>query len=116
MKTLRFKLTASYLLVTLIAFTLIGVFANVILEKQFEKYVINNLNHRNGEIVTTLESRYTAWGGKWDVPGIENIGVSALGDGLIIRVSAADGDILWDAVTHNSGMCAALLQSMAESM
>jgi hypothetical protein len=104
MKTLRFKLTASYLLVTLIAFALIGTFANVILEKQFEKYVINNLNEKNDEIVATLESRYTAWGNKWDVYGIENIGLSALGDGLIIRVSAVDGTVLWDAMTHNSGM------------
>lgn len=116
MKTLRFKLTASYLLVTLIAFALIGVFANVVLENQFEKYVINNLNEKNSEIVTTLKSRYTAWGGKWDVSGIENIGMSALGDGLIVRVSASDGSVLWDAMTHNRGMCAELLQKMAENM
>jgi len=116
MKTLRFKLTASYLLVTLIAFSLIGVFANVMLERQFEQYVISNLNERKDEIVATLESRYTAWGGQWDVSGIENIGMSALGDGLIIRVSAADGTVLWDAMTHNSGMCAELLQKMAETM
>jgi Signal transduction histidine kinase len=116
MKTLRFKLTASYLLVILIAFSLIGIFANVILEKQFKKYVIDNLNKKNIEIVTTLESRYTVWGGKWDVSGIENIGMSALGDGLIIRVNAADGTVLWDAMTHNSGMCAELLQNMAENM
>jgi two-component system sensor histidine kinase BaeS len=116
MNTLRFKLTASYLLVTLIAFSLIGVFANIILEKQFEQYVINNLNEKNNEIVATLESRYTAWGGNWDLSGIENIGMSALGDGLILRVNAKDGTALWDAMTHNSGMCAELLQKMAENM
>lgn len=116
MKTLRYKLTASYLLVTLIAFALIGVFANMILEKQFEQYVIKNLDEKNAAIVATLESRYTAWGGTWDVSGIENIGMSALGDGLIIRVSTEDGTVLWDAMTHNSGMCADLLQKMAENM
>jgi len=116
MKTLRFKLTASYLLVTLIAFALIGVFANIILEKQFEQYVIKNLNQKNADIVATLENRYTAWGDKWDVPGIENIGMSALGDGLIVRVSTPDQTVLWDAMTHNSGMCAELLQQMAENM
>jgi two-component system sensor histidine kinase BaeS len=116
MKTLRFKLTASFLLITLIGFSLVGVFVNFILEKQFENYVIENLNNKNDEVVATLESRYAAWGGKWDVSGIESIGMSALGDGFIIRVSSLDGTVLWDAMTHNSGLCADLLQSMAANM
>jgi len=114
--TLRFKLTASFLLVTLSSFALIGVFANIILDKQFKKYVINNLDKGNEAIVATLESRYSAWGGMWDVTGIESVGMSALSSGLIIRVSAADGTTLWDAMTHNSGLCASLLQSMANNM
>jgi len=114
--TLRFKLTTAFLLVTLIAFSLIGVFANVILEKQFEKYVIDNLNQKNDEIIATLESRYSDWGSKWDLSGLENLGVSALSDGLILRVSDTDGTVLWDAMTHNSGMCAEMLQSMANNM
>ena len=58
--TLRFKLTASFLLITLISFSLIGILANVILEKQFEQYVISNLNKKNDQIVSTIESQYSA--------------------------------------------------------
>lgn len=116
MKTLRFKLTASYLLVTFLTFILIGIFANSLLENQFEKYVVSNLNRKNTEIVATLKDRYTAWGKRWDVSGIENIGMSALGDGLIVRVSDAENKVVWDAMKHNSGMCAELLQRMAENM
>lgn len=116
MKTLRFKLTASFLLVTLITFILIGVFANVILEKQFEKYIINNLNLKNTEIVANLKGRYSAWGGKWEASGLESIGMSALSDGMIIRVSSAERTVLWDAMTHNSGMCVELLKNMAANM
>lgn len=116
MKTLRFKLISSFLLVTLISVTVIGVFANVILENQFKKYVISNLRQKNEELVTTLEDRYSAWGNRWDISGIENVGMNALGDGLIIRVNASDGAVVWDAMTHNSGMCAALLQNMAKNM
>lgn len=116
MKTLRFKLTASFLLVIVIVFALIGIIINVILEKQFKQYVIDNLNAKNEEIVSTLENRYSAWGEKWDVSGIENIGMSALSDGLIIRVSNSENTVIWDAMTHNSGMCAELLQNMAENM
>lgn len=116
MKSLRFKLTASFLFITVITLSMIGIFANVILTKQFNEYVTNNINKKANAIVSTLESRYNAWGGEWEPSGIESIGMSALGDGLILRVSTLDGTILWDAMTHNSGMCAALLQKMAENM
>lgn len=114
--TLRFKLTAAFLLITLVSFLLIGVFANVILEKQFEKYVIDNLDQKRNEIVARLESRYGDWESKWDLSGLENLGVSALSDGLMLRVSDKDGTLLWDAMTHNSGLCAEMLQNMAENM
>ncbi len=116
MKTLRFKLTASFLFITLLSFSMTGIIANVILENQFEKYIVENLNKKTDEVVATLEAQYSVWGGKWDENGIENIGMSALGDGLIIRVESPDGAVLWDAMKHNSGMCAALLENMAENM
>ncbi len=114
--TLRFKLTAAFLLITLVSFLIIGVFANVILEKQFEKYVIDNLDQKRNDVVATLESRYGDWGSKWDLSGLENLGVSTLSNGLMLRVCDKDGTLLWDAMTHNSGLCAEMLQSMAENM
>ena len=114
--TLRFKLTSAFLLITLTSFLLIGVFANVMLERQFEKYVIDNLDQKRNEIVSTLERRYGDWGSKWDLSGLENLGVSALSDGLMLRVSDKEGTLLWDAMTHNSGLCAEMLQNMAENM
>ena len=117
MKTsLRFKLTASFLLVTLMAFSIIGISANVILEKQFKEYVIDNINQKNEEISETLKNRYVYWGDQWDVVGIENLGISALSDGLIIRVSDENGNVLWDAMSHNSGVCADMLKNMADIM
>lgn len=114
--TLRFKLTTAFLLVTLIAFSLVGIIANVILEKQFEKYAIDNLNQKNTQTIATLEERYGGWGNQWDLPGLENIGVSALSDGLILRIGDKDGKVLWDAMAHNSGMCVEMLHSMADNM
>lgn len=115
-QTLRFKLTAAFLLISLLSFSLIGLFANIIMEKQFENYVINNLDQKRNEIAATLESRYVDWGNKWDLSGLENLGVSALSDGLMLHVSDKDGAVLWDAMTHNSGLCAEMLQTMAGNM
>lgn len=114
--TLRFKLTAAFLMITVIAFLLMGVFANIILEKQFQHYVIENLDQRKSGIVSTLESQYSGWGGEWSLSGLENIGVGALSDGLIVRVSDNGGTVIWDAMTHNSGFCADMMQNMATKM
>lgn len=116
MKSLRLKLTASFLSMTIITVTLIAFYANVILVNQFNEYVMNNLNEKTRKIVASLESNYNTSKKAWDTSGIERIGMGALGDGIIIRVSAFDDTILWDAMTHNSGMCAALLQHMAANM
>ena len=114
--SLQFKLTAAFLAFTLLLFSLIGLSVNFFLEKQFENYVIDKIAQRNSDIVTSLETRYLDWGGKWDAVGLENIGVNALGDSLMIRVSDAKGVVLWDARTHNSGMCATMLKDLAENM
>src|SRR5659263_164494 len=114
--SLRFKLTAAFLALTLLLFSLIGIFVNFLLEKQFENYVIDKITQRNSSIVSSLEARYSDWGGRWDAAGLENIGVSALGDSLMMRVSDAGGTVLWDAMSHNSGMCATMLQDLAENM
>ncbi len=114
--SLRTKLTAAFLAVTLILFGLISVFTNYILESQFKDYVIAQQELKNTAIVSTISSRYADWGGKWDVPGLEAIGVSALGEGLMIRVMDQEGKVLWDAMIHNSGMCAAIIQNMGQMM
>ena len=114
--TLRFKLTAAFLLIALLAFVLMGVFANIALEMQFKKYVIEKLEQKNNDIVATLQSRYQDWGNQWDLPGLENLGVSALGDGFILRISDENSTVIWDAMDHNSGMCAEILEDMADNM
>jgi len=115
-QSLRVKLTASFLLITMVLIVLIGVFVNLILDMQFKEYVVEKQNHKNEDIVKTLESRYTDWGNQWDASGLESLGVSALGDSLMLRISSADGTVLWDAMKHNSGMCASILENMADNM
>ena len=114
--SLQFKLTAAFLAFTLLLFSLLGIFVNFLLEKQFENYIIGKITQKNNEIVTNLEMRYTDSGGKWEESGLENIGVNALGDSLMIRVSDVKGNVLWDATKHDSGMCATILQNLAENM
>ncbi len=114
--SLRRKLTISFLLISMISFIVIGIFVNVILERQFKNYIIDNLNQKKDNIVSLLENQYIKAGARWDIPAIENLGVGALTDGLIVRVADISAVVLWDAMTHNRGVCAEMLQSMAENM
>lgn len=114
--SLRVKLTAAFLLIILIVFSMIGIFVNVLLKQQFEEYVIAKIEQKNSEIVKAIETHYVEWGSKWDVSGLEYLGINALGDGLILRVSGKDDLVIWDAMTHNRGMCVTILEKMAENM
>lgn len=114
--SLRTKLTAAFLAVTLILFGLISVFTNYILESQFKDYVIAQQELKNAAMVSSIEGRYSDFGGKWDIPSLEAIGVSALSGGLMMRVMDQEDKVLWDAMIHNSGMCAAIIQNMGQMM
>lgn len=114
--TLRRKLTISFLLISMISFLMIGVFANIILERQFKKYVIDKLDQKKEAIVSDIGGFFDVGSGNWNVIAIENLGVSALGDGLIVRIESETGTVVWDAMKHNEGLCADILQKMAENM
>ncbi|MCE5196092.1 MAG: two-component sensor histidine kinase [Negativicutes bacterium] len=114
--TLRFKLTTAFLLITLLFSLLIGLFANITLQRQFKNYVMNNLNDSNEQIITTLETRYRDWGNQWNLTGLEILGVSALNNGLLLQIRDRDGTVLWDAMTQNRDFCAEIMQGMAAKM
>lgn len=114
--SLKWKLIVTFLATIALVIGLVSILANVILEKQFRNYVLQKLSNNNMEIVSTLEKRYEAWGNKWSVDGVENIGMSALSDGLMLRVYNQEERLIWDAMTHNRGMCASILQHMSENM
>lgn len=114
--TLRRKLALSFLFISLLSFLIIAVLANIILERQFKKYVIDQLEREKEAVVTMLRDYFDKSTGKWDVAAIENLGVSVLENGLILRVVDSEGMVMWDAMQHNEGFCVEMLQSMANNM
>lgn len=113
---LKVKLALAFLLVTLIMFGFVSVLANNFLANQFQAYAINKQNQKIGSVVALFASRFADWGNRWDVNGIENIGINNLGEGLLIRLKDHGGAVLWDAQIHNNGMCTAILASFAKTM
>ena len=47
---------------------------------------------------------------------IENIGINSLENGLIIKITDNEDNEIWNARTHNNGMCDAILKKMSSNM
>ncbi len=113
--SLRTKLSLSYILVAFFCVSLISVFTNVFLDRQFREYVKQNQKQKNKEVVASISQQYQE-SGKWSIDMVEAIGVSALENGLIIKVKDASGKIIWDATVHNNGMCQRIIEHMSQNM
>ncbi len=112
---LRTKLTAAFAATALLCVLLIGLFSNMQLEKHFQLYVQQNQDRKNLEIVqlvTAKLQRYTVN----DVKSVEDVGVYALGQGLMIKVMDTDRKTIWDAYVYNNGMCQQITQNMSQNM
>lgn len=113
--SLRTKLTISYIVVILICVAIISIAANTVFENQFRQYVIDQQEKQAAETVTMIEQRYQAVD-TWDVFYLENIGMNALENGMILKVTDAENHLVWDAMVHNDGLCHQMLTNMQENM
>ena len=113
--SLRTKLSLSYVSVALISVFLISVLTNLLLEKHFAEYVIQNQERKNREVVTLVSQQYKE-GGKWDIDSIENICINALEEGMIIRIVDSSEEVIWDAMVHDNILCRQMIAHMAENM
>lgn len=94
--SMRTKLTASFAATALLCVILIGIFSNVQLEKHFKEYVLQNQLKENQEMVDLIGS-IAYQNGKWDISKIENIGIFALKQGLILQIKDQNGEKIWDS-------------------
>lgn len=113
--SLRTRLSLSYISVALVCVFLISVLTNIFLEKHFRDYVIKNQERKNSEVVSLVSQQYQP-DNDWNVDMLENIGINALEQGLIIRLTDVSGRIIWDATVHNNGLCQQMIAHMAHNM
>lgn len=105
----------SYLLIGLLCILIISVLSNIFLEKSFINYVIKNQTLKNETIVEQLQSQIDREG-VFNSDAIETIGITALEQGVIIRIVSMNGATIWDAKVHNNGLCEEMITHMSTSM
>ncbi len=113
--SLKLKLSGSYVLVALISIFLITIFTNLLLDRQFRQYVMQNQEQKNKEIVTSIGKLYMG-NSMWNMDGMETIGMSALENGMILKVKNSSGKVIWDASLHNNGMCQRIIEHMSQNL
>ncbi|HYF84210.1 MAG TPA: ATP-binding protein [Clostridia bacterium] len=113
--SLRNRLSLSYIVIAMICVMLISIIANISLESQFREYVKNNQEKRNENIVSLINQQYHEGEG-WNQEVIQDIGINALEDGMIISVIDTEGSMIWDATEYNNGMCEQMIIHMSSNM
>jgi signal transduction histidine kinase len=114
-QSLRTKLTISYLAIAVLCVVLISIFSNLYLEKQFRSYVKANQERKNLEIVALITHQYEMQQ-TFDIIAIQNIGSSALDNGLILKIEDEKGNLVWDALQSNHSMCQGMLENIHNNM
>ncbi|HYE11951.1 MAG TPA: ATP-binding protein [Patescibacteria group bacterium] len=113
--SLRNRLSISYIIIAMICVTLISIIANLSLESQFRQYVKSNQEKKNENIVSLISQQYHE-GEEWNRKVIQDIGINALENGMIISVIDTEGMVLWDATEYNNGMCEQMMIHMNSNM
>lgn len=113
--SLRNRLTLSYIVIAMICILLISIIASISLESLFRTYVQKNQGEKNQNIVSLISQQYHKDRG-WNQEVIQDIGINALENGMIVSVEDAEGKIVWDATLYNNGMCEQMMTHMTMNM
>ena len=115
MSSLRNRLMLSYAVLAAFSILVVSFSANLFMEARFRVYVQDRIASEKQQILKNLDDAWTA-SQTWNGDELSMIGMNALERGFIIRLADAGGTVLWDARTHNNGMCEQILANLARTM
>lgn len=112
---LKNKLILNFLFVIFICIAIIWILSNMFLEKRFNSYIITKQKSDNQKLLDQIKLQYSDKYG-WNVSSVEKLGVDELSQGIIIKLTDTQNNVIWDAKMHNSGLCAQMLDHIAQNM
>lgn len=114
-KAIKTILMVSYGLLAMFSIATLAGVANVFLENRFSAFVESRIATEKNDIVETLSASW-AQHRAWNHNDLSSIGMAVLERGFIIRITESDGTVVWDARTHNHGLCEQMLTNLAATM
>lgn len=115
-RKLRTQLSAGFVLIVLITIALISIAANLLINRQFEKYVAAQQKSFSDYLADALSYQYQADSDSWNTEYIHGAGMYALNDGYIIKLYDRNGETVWDAENHDMTYCHQVMDNIAVLM
>lgn len=113
---LRTQLIRTIVLIVLITITVISILSNLLIKIEFEKYAQKQQEIRTEDIVRNLSLQYNSLTGEWNIEYIYGVGMYALTEGYVIRLSDQNDAIIWDAEEHDMALCDQIMDDIANRM
>lgn len=111
---LKNKVILLFALFSLAIILLTNIISNILIKNNFNQYIKDTIEERKASIIEDVSSTYNY--GRWNLKNLDKIGLSALDNGLIIKVSDLNGNIVWDANKNYGSMCQMMLDQMNSNM
>lgn len=110
------QLSVGFILIVLIAISLISLAANILINKQFEKYVEKQQKNFAENMTNVLAPQYNSDTDEWNLDYIHGFGMYALRDGYIIKLYDQEQNVVWDAQNHDMTLCYQVMQEISSQM
>lgn len=110
--SLRTIIAVRFAMIVLIAVFLISVLSNVLINRQFEKYMEKQQNTQAKELAQNLSYQYSNANGEWNLDYIYGLGMYALNEGFIIKLYDNNKKVLWDAENHDMTLCHQMMSTI----
>ena len=114
--SLKGILILSYSAIALFIVAALSLFFNLKVDRLFEQFAMDQRAEQVEQIRDQLSHLYDNETGVIDENGLETIAYAALQNGFIIHVHTGNKAIDWDANTHHSEECKAVLSHAEETM
>lgn len=114
--SLKTKLSFTIALIVLLTVAMISLLANFLIGGQFRDYIVEQQKKTARKIVDSISLQYDKETESWDIDLIHTIGMYALYEGYIIKVSDVDNQIVWDAETHDMSLCNEVINEISYRM
>lgn len=114
--SLRTIIAVRFALIVLAVVFMISLISNVLINRQFEKYVEEQQRIRAEEMANNLSGQFNALSGEWNLDYVHGLGMYALNEGYIIKLYDQEENILWDAENHDMTLCHEMMDNISLRM
>lgn len=113
---LKIKLTISYVLLSFFLISALYVVANNLLISKFQSYIIKTQEKKNSNIVKLVTNEFNKNKDTLSIETLENIGETALSQGVVLMVNDLSGKELFCMSTLDNQICENMIEEMRSHM